>query len=357
MTGIPFAKPLVGDAEQTAVGRVLASGMLAQGSEVASFERELAAWFDAPEAIALSSGTAALEIVLDALDIREGDEVIVPAFTFIATAATVARRGAAVVFADVDPLTYCLSADTVRAVASARTRLVVPVHLFGFPAPVDEIASAVPGATVLEDAAQAHGSRLPDRPVGSTGISTLSFYPTKNMTTGEGGAVLTSDPGLADRVRLLRNHGMRNQYEYEMLGTNQRMTDLAAAIGREQLRRLDGFLQRRREIADRYAATLAGVVVPVPPARGAHAWSCYTVRVAERDRVAGALSARGIGSKVFYPQALSDLEVFGAPGGCPTATELAADVLSLPIRPDLSDGEVDAIVAAVNAAADPAPVR
>ncbi len=349
---LPYARPCLGDEEIDAAVRVLRSGLLCQGAEVAAFEEEFARAAGADHAIAVASGTAALELALAGAGVGPGDEVIVPAFTFIATAAVVRRLGAEPRFADVDPGTFCVSRESVRAKLTPRTRAVVPVHLFGYPAPVEDIAAGLPESVrVIEDAAQAHGAMLRDRgPVGATGTATFSFYPTKNMAVGEGGMILTDDPALAEQVRLLRNHGMASQYAYVLIGGNERMTDLEAAIGRVQLRRLPEFVNRRAEIAARYAGGLRGLRVPRPPQGGRHAWSCYTVTSPDRDQLQARLVDAGIATKVFYPQALSALDLFAPQVPCPNADRLAAEVLSLPIRPDLSDADIDRVIDAVNAA-------
>jgi perosamine synthetase len=342
-----FAKPDIGDAERAAVQRVLESGMLAQGPEVAAFEKEFALFVGARNAVAVNSGTAALEVVLDAHDIGPGDEVIVPAFTFIATAATVARRGAIVRFADVDPVTFCLDRASVVSRLTELTRLVVPVHLYGAPAQVDALRATLPGnIAILEDAAQSHGTRGTNHMVGGSGTATFSFYPTKSMTTGEGGIVATDDDLLAKRLRRIRNHGMDGNYEFREFGTNLRMTDIGAAIGRCQLQRLPGFLERRAEIANRYLSELAGITdLELPSPTPGHSWSAFTIRHSDRDRLAAHLSEQWVASKVYYPESLDELPLFDSNDHCPNSAELARAVLSLPIRPDLTDDEVSRVIA------------
>lgn len=345
---VGFANPVIGEDEIEAVVRVMRSGVIAQGPEVAAFEREFAERMGAAHAVAVNSGTAALEVALAALDIGPGDEVIVPAFTFIATAATVARTGATVRFADVRPDTFCLDPATLPALLNDRTRLVVPVALYGMPADVPGIRAVVPAdIAILEDAAQAHGAARAGRPVGADEIATFSFYPTKNMTTAEGGMVTCGDERIAEQLRLVRNHGMAGPYEYLRLGGNLRMTDLGAAIGRVQLGRLDGFLDRRRAIADRYRAELADLAgwrLPTPAAGGDHAWSVFTVVHDDRDALAAHLGEQGVMSKVYYPEPLNRLDLFENDDTTPVSDELAATVLSLPIRPDLDDADVARVI-------------
>ena len=345
---VAFAGPSIGVEEIEAVTRVMRSGVIAQGPEVAAFEREFAARMGADDAVAVNSGTAALEVALAALEIGVGDEVIVPAFTFIATAATVARTGATVRFADVDPVTFCLDPTSTLSLVTAATRLIVPVDLYGYPAPLAELRVALPEhVTILEDAAQAHGAGRYGIPVGSDELTTFSFYPTKNMTTAEGGIVTCNDSAVAERMRLIRNHGMRGAYDYAMFGANLRMTDISAAIGRCQLDRLDGFIDRRTLIAGAYRSELSMVDLPGSPADGDHAWSVFTIRHPHRDALASHLAQRGVASKVYYPQALSRIPLFDSSDVCPVSDLLAQTVLSLPIRPDLTDAEVEQVIDAV----------
>ena len=270
---IPLNRPLIGSAEREAVDRVLSSGWLAAGPEVAAFEVEFADYTGVPEAVAVSSGTAALWLTLWAAGIGPGDEVIVPSFTFIATAGAVAQTGAHPVYADIEPGSYCLTADTVRPLIGPRTAAVVPVHLYGHPAPMTELVELCRSRDLLlvEDAAQAHGARWEGRRVGGIGdAGVFSLYPTKNMTTGEGGMVTTHDPALAERVRSLRNHGLDEDRRSHLLGTNARMTEMAGAMGRLQLSALEDRVARRRANAETLSARLAEVVETprVAPGRG-----------------------------------------------------------------------------------------
>lgn len=338
---IGFANPSIGEEEIDAVTRVLRTGVIAQGPEVAAFETEFAEWIGAEHAVAVNSGTAALEVALAALEIGPDDEVIVPAFTFIATAATVARTGATVRFADVLPDTFCIDPQDVVRKRTEATRLVIPVSLYGRAAASDELPNDLP---ILEDAAQAHGAARNGHRVGAKLATTFSFYPTKNMTTAEGGMVTCADADFAEKLRLFRNHGMAGPYEYAMLGANLRLTDIGAAIGRVQLQRLDGFLSRRAEIARQYNEGLAGWSTPSEPSSGVHAWSVYTLLHDDRDALIAHLADHGVASKVYYPQPLNRLSLFPNSDSCPTSDALAATALSLPIRPDLSDEEVARVI-------------
>ncbi|KTF04112.1 UDP-4-amino-4-deoxy-L-arabinose--oxoglutarate aminotransferase [Trueperella bernardiae] len=357
---IPAAKPIVGEEERAAVDAVLASGMLAQGAEVASFEQEFSEQLTpGAEVVAVNSGTSALHIGLLASGIGEGDEVIVPSFTFAATGNSVALTGASPVFADIEPDYFCLDPDSIRASITERTKGIMPVHLYGHPANMVEIRKIAEefGLQIFEDAAQAHGASLNGEMVGTFGsFAGFSLYPTKNMTSGEGGMISTKDPQIARRARLLRNQGMEVQYQNELVGLNNRMTNIHAAIGRVQLRKLEGWTKIRQENAAFLNANLEGVVVP-PVAEGAvHVYHQYTIRVADdRDGFANALREEyKVGCGVYYPipnHRLPSLAHF-APGlELPNTEAAAKEVISLPVHPSLSQEDLDRIVEAVNAVA------
>ena len=350
---IPAAKPLIGDDERAAVDAVLNSGMIAQGPEVAAFESEFSTIVGGRHCVAVNSGTSALHMALIAVRVKPGDEVIVPSFTFAATANAVRLAGAIPVFVDIEADSFCIDPAAVEAAITPRTRAVMPVHLYGHPAamgPIMEIATRH-GLWVIEDAAQAHAASLDGTPVGAFGAAAaFSFYPTKNMTSGEGGMVTTACDHIARQVRLLRNQGMEQRYKNEVVGFNTRMTDIHAAIGRVQLSKLAGWTQRRQEIAARYDAELQGVTTP-PVADGAvHVYHQYTIRVeGDRDGFAAALAAGGVGSGVYYPTPVHLLPSFGLTGiELPVTAVAATEVLSLPVYPALSDGEVDQVIAGVN---------
>ncbi len=355
---IPAAKPILGDEERAAVDRVLRSGMVAQGPEVAAFESEFAAALTSGRTcVAVNSGTAGLHLGLLAAGIGPGDEVVVPSFTFAATANAVALTGATPVFADVEPDHFCLSPDAVAAVVTERTTAVMPVHLYGHPADMDGLQAVAEahGLRVFEDAAQAHSATWRDRLVGTFGdFAMFSLYPTKNMTSGEGGMVSCASEETARQVRLLRNQGMERQYANEVIGFNARMTDLHAAIGRVQLTKLAGWTERRRANAAFFDAHLENVVVP-PVADGAtHVYHQYTIRVqaSERDRIVSELREQHqVGSGVYYPipnHRLSSLQHF-APGlDLPETERAAAEVISLPVHPSLTEADLARVVEAVN---------
>lgn len=355
---IPAAKPIIGAEERAAVDAVLVSGMLAQGTEVASFEKEFSeALLDGRHSVAVNSGTSGLHLGLLAAGIGPGDEVIVPSFTFAATANSVALTGATPVFADIEPQHYCLDARAVEAAVTDRTKAIMPVHLYGHPADMGALGvfAADRGLLVFEDAAQAHGASLGGRAVGTFGeFAMFSLYPTKNMTSGEGGMVSTGSDEVARRLRLLRNQGMERQYENELVGFNARMTDLHAAIGRVQLKKVGAWTAQRQANAAYLSANLKGVSTPVIADGAEHVFHQYTVRIAEgeRDRFAVALKDEyDIGSGVYYPIPNHRLPAFTVSADLPE-TELASrEVLSLPVHPSLDQEDLDRIVTAVNSLA------
>ena len=359
---IPAAKPLIGDEEREAVDRVLRSGMIAQGPEVAAFEQEFAAHFaEARPTVAVNSGTSGQHLGLLAAGIGPGDEVIVPSFTFAATGNSVALTGATPVFADIEPTYFSLDPASVRAAITPRTKAIMPVHLYGHPFLVDEIAEIASefGLALFEDAAQAHGASWAGRPVGTLGdFAMFSLYPTKNMTSGEGGMVVCANEGLARSVRVLRNQGMEKQYENEVVGFNARMTDIHAAIGRVQLQKVDAWTEQRQRNAatlNEGLASIDGVETPQVAPGAVHVYHQYTIRLdpLERDRIRQALAdEHGIGSGVYYPipnHRLPSLAHF-APGlELPETEKAASEVLSLPVHPSLTGDDLERIVTATAA--------
>jgi dTDP-4-amino-4,6-dideoxygalactose transaminase len=357
---VSIAKPILGDEEKQAALEALSSGQLSQGPRVAEFERAFAAYHGALHGVATSNGTTALTTALMAHGIGPGDEVIVPSFSFFATASCVLSVGATPVFVDIDPGTFCMSPVAAEAAITARTRAIMPVHLYGLPAemPHFEALCRERGLVLLEDSAQAHGAKIEDRSVGTFGTAAFSFYPTKNMTTTEGGMVLTNDPTIAERMRMIRHQGMSAQYLHEVVGSNFRMTDPCAAIGLVQLRRLPGWQDKRRANAAFFDRELRGVTVPTAPAGRHHVYHQYTVRVrpgVDRDAVLRRLNERGVGARVYYPLPIHEQPVFARRTGyealvLPETERATREVLSLPVHPSLTDEELAYVVAEVNAA-------
>jgi len=351
---IHLASPIIGDEEIDAVTRVMRSGMLAQGKEVAAFEDEFAAAFDAGHAAAISNGTMALVVALQAVGVKSGDEVIVPSFTFAATANAVALVGATPVFADIDAATFCIEPSHVATLVTDRTRAIIPVHLYGHMAPMRRLRAIADkhGLRIIEDAAQAHGARRDGLPVGALAdLSTYSFYPTKNMTTGEGGMITGRDSELVERVKLLRNHGMEKRYHHDLIGGNARMTEMGAAIGRIQLRNVSGWNKRRREIAGEYDQRLDTIVATPSVADDTeHVYHQYTIRSERRDDLIAAFAEAGIGYGIYYPIPCHRQEAFrrfADPEELVETDRAAAEVLSIPIRPDLTTREVEYVIDAI----------
>ncbi len=350
---VPLVRPMIGRGERAAVAAVLRSGQIAQGREVEAFEGEFAEMCGTREAVAVNSGTAALFLALLAHEIGSGDEVITSPFTFIATANAVLMTGARPVFVDVRPDDFNIDPNLIAERITPRTRAIIPVHLYGNPADMTAIMEIAQGhrLAVIEDACQAHGAEWEGRRVGSFGTGCFSFYPTKNMTTSEGGMITTNDAAVAARCRLLRAHGAAATYHHTELGYNYRMTDIAAAIGREQLRRLPEFTRRRRANARHYSARLTGVVTPAETPSALHVYHQYTIRSSQRDALQAHLSDRGIGSAVYYPLPLHQQPLYkdklGYRDNLPVAESLSREVLSLPVWPGLTAADRRSVVEAV----------
>lgn len=352
---IPPAKPIIGDEEREAVDRVLRSGMIAQGPEVAAFESEFSEHFGLGRAcVAVNSGTSGLHLGLLSSGIKAGMEVIVPSFTFAATANSVALTGATPVFADIALDDFTLDPEAVEASITDKTAAIMPVHLYGHPAKMDALRAIADkhGLQLFEDAAQAHGASLNGTPVGAFGtFAMFSLYPTKNMTSGEGGMVSAADETVERNLRLYRNQGMLQQYHNEVVGLNNRMTDIHAAIGRVQLTKVDGWTKQRQDNAKFLSENLEGVVVPHVADGAVHVYHQYTVRVPEdRDALAKALKEEyNVGSGMFYPVPNHRLKPFQVEKDLPNTEQAALECLSLPVHPSLSQGDLERIVSAVNA--------
>ena len=330
---------------------VLDSGSYILGPEVSGFESEFAAYVGAEQAIGVANGTDAIVLALRAMGVGPGNDVVVPSFTFYASAEAIPHTGARPVFCDIDPDTFCVTADTVRAALTPNTKAVIAVHLFGNVAPVREIEAL--GVPVLEDAAQAAGSTHPDGRPGALGTAaTFSFFPSKNLGGfGDGGAITTSDPELADTVRTLRFHGSRDKQTFELVGHNSRLDELQAALLRVQLPHLDGWADGRRAAARHYAEAGLGelVTLPVPTAGADPAWHLYVVRHAEADALAARLKERGIGQKAYYrvpTHRQPAMREWGARVELPATDEAARTHLAIPMSPVLTAEQAREVVGA-----------
>jgi perosamine synthetase len=351
---IPVAKPQLGEEEKAAVAAVLDSGMLAQGRRVAEFESRFAEFCGVRHAVAVASGTAALWLALLVHEIGPGDEVITTPFSFISSSNCALFVGARPVFVDIEPDTCLIDASAIEARITGRTRAILPVHLYGQPcdmAAIMEIAGRHDLA-VIEDACQAHGATFEGQPLGSFGTGCFSLYATKNMTTGEGGVITTNDDALAERLRLLRNHGQSQRYQHAILGYHFRTTDIQAAIGLVQLEKLPAWNERRIANARYLSERLQGVRVPVVRPNRRHVFHQYTVRVSGgRQALQDHLRQQGIGTAIHYPCPIHHQPVYRSLGYTdvlPRAEAASREVLSLPVHPALSQSDLDRVVAAVN---------
>lgn len=342
-----------------AIARVLERGNFVLGEETAAFEREFAGYIGAAHAVGVASGTSALQLALLACGIGNGDEVIAPSHTAVATVAAIETTGARPVLVDIDLPRFTLDPQRVAPAITPRTRAVVPVHLYGCPAdlaPILQLAQQH-NLFVIEDCAQAHGALYRDKKAGNWGhIAAFSFYPTKNLgADGDGGAVVTNDPALAERVRLLRQYGWRERFISVVKGINSRLDEIQAAILRVKLRRLDQWNARRRELAGLYNQLLSdtGLVLPLQPKDAAHVFHQYVIRHPQRERLRAFLKENGIQTLVHYPvpvhlqPAYHDLGY--SPGSLPSSELAAAQVLSLPVHPELDDEAVKRVSRVIHA--------
>lgn len=357
---ISIAHPLLGSEEADALLRVLSSGQLAQGEHVAAFERHFADMCHVQEAVAVSSGTAALHLALLAHGIGQGDEVITTPFSFAATANTILLVGAIPVFVDIEQDTYNMNPTLVEAAITPQTKAILPVHLYGHPCNMQRLTQIAQAhnLVIIEDACQAHAATIDGKPVGSFGTGCFSFYSTKNMTTGEGGMITTNDPAIVERVRLMRSHGQKERYRHITLGHNLRMTEMQAAIGLVQIERLEAFTERRIANAAFLTECLSNVMqTPIAQRGYRHVYHQYTVRVPKkRDEWVKKLQERGIGTGIHYPLTIpqqpfysnsshlfrvssprktTNEELMTQRGHLPVAERAAQEVLSLPVHPAL----------------------
>ena len=340
---------------QAAIARVLASGWFILGPEVAHFESEFAAASGAAHAVGVGNGTDAIALILRALDIGPGDEVITTPLSAAYSSLAILMVGARPVFADIDPVRLTIDPRAVEAAITARTRAILPVHLYGQPADMNALTAlaARHALPVVEDCAQAHLATAGGRPVGTIGVAgAFSFYPTKNLgALGDGGAVVTNGAALADRVRRLRNGGQTRRYHHDEPGINSRLDEIQAAILRVRLSHLGEWTARRRALAGHYRQGLAGAPISVPPEQDpGHVYHLFVTRSPRRDALQQHLLARGIETLVHYPVAIPDQPAFRAqsPTTCPVATAVCREVVSLPMHPALTAGDVADVCAAVS---------
>lgn len=349
---IPVAKPLIGEEEFSAVDKVLRSGVIAQGAKVSEFEENFADYIGVDYAVATSNGTTALHIALLAHGIDSG-EVITTPFTFIATANSILHAGAKPIFADIGP-DFNIVPENIEERITKNTRAILPVHLYGQPADMDAILKIAEDhdLVIIEDAAQAHGAKYKGQKVGSFGTGAFSFYPTKNMTTGEGGIITTNDGNVAKKAKMIREHGSSRRYFHEILGFNFRMTDINAAMGVEQLKKLDRFNHARRENAGyltKKLGDLGGIILPQIYMDRKHVFHQYTIRITEefeipRNEVIKKLNENGVGTGIYYPLPIHKQPFYmdlGYNESLPISESMANEVISLPIHPQVTRSDLD----------------
>jgi len=358
---IPIARPIIGSEEIKVVGEVLSSGMLVQGEAVKRFEDAFSNYLNVKHAVAVSNGTVSLDLALKALDLQPEDEVISPAFTFIATANSILYQGAKPIFVDVDERTFNIDPEDLKEKISPKTKAVVGVHLYGQPFDVNAVKQICDDNNIIlvEDCAQAHGAEYDGKKVGSFGIGCFSFYPTKNMTTGEGGMITTSDDALASKLQLLRNHGDTGKYNHILIGYNYRMMNLQGAMGLVQLKKLDKFNRMRINNAKFLNENIGikGLTIPFRAENVKHVYNQYVIKVEEefpaaREKLMEYLQSKGIGTAIHYPKPIYRQPIYRELGIdkeiCPVAEEVSQKVMSLPVHPTLTQEDLEYIAMTVN---------
>lgn len=360
---IPIATPLIEDEEIKAVIDVLRSGMLAQGEVVKEFENQFAEYVGVENAIAVSNGTVALDVALKSAGIGKGDEVITTPFSFIATANSILYQRAKPVFADIDEKTFNINPDDVLEKITSKTKAIIGVHLFGHPFEIKSIMEICEDHNLImvEDSSQAHGAEYEGIKAGSSGIGTFSFYATKNITTGEGGMITTNDKNIAEKCRLLRNHGESSKYVHSILGFNYRMTNIQAAIGVAQLKKIDLINRKRIHNAEYLSNHLKveGLITPYKKKNVKHVYHQYVVRVTDefpmsRDEFIGFLKVKSIGSAIHYPLPIYSQPLYRNLGyekeknTCPVTEMITKEVLSLPAHPSVSRDDLKYMVSVIN---------
>lgn len=353
---IPIAKPILENEEREAILRVLDSGCLAQGPEVSAFEKEFASFCNANFAVATSSGTTALHVALLSLNIGEGDEVITTPFSFIASSNSILYTGAKPIFCDIEKDTFNIDPKRIEALITPKTKAIMPVHLYGYPANMSAIAKIAKkhNLKIIEDACQAHGAKINGKMVGTFGdAACFSFYPTKNMTTSEGGMITFKNKENYEKSLLLRAHGMKQRYLHETLGYNFRMTDLGAAIGREQLKKLPDFNKKRQKNARYFLENIKSPKVTLPSVDEGfeHVFHQFTIKVENRDAVVKKITDAEIGTGIHYPIPLNEqpfYKTLGYISTTPVAKEIAQKVISIPVHPSLDSKQITYITKVIN---------
>ncbi len=349
---ISIAKPMIGEEEKRAVIEVLNSGIIAQGPRVKQFELDFKEYMNINYAIATSSGTSALKIALKTMGIKEGDEVITTPFSFIASANSILFTGAKPVFVDIEEDSFNIDTNLIKEKITKRTKAIMPVHLYGNPADMEEIMQIANdnNLKVIEDAAQAHGAKIKNKMVGTFGdAGCFSFYPTKNMTTGEGGIIVAKDKEIYEQSLKLRDHGAYKKYHHDILGFNFRMTDIAAAIGIEQLKKLDKHNDMRINNAKYLYKKLKnadGIILPKVKESYKHVFHQFTIRTNDREEVIKKLDSNGIGYGIHYPLPIHKQKLYldlGYKDKLPVSEKLSDEVISLPIHPGLTTSDLDKI--------------
>jgi perosamine synthetase len=357
---IPIARPIIGEEEINAVTDVMMSGVIAEGTKVFDFEKAFSDFIDVSNAVAVNSGTSALQIALQAAGIGPGDEVVTSPFSFIATANSILYTGAKPIFADITPDTFNIEPDEIQNRITHRTKAILPVHLYGHPAEMKAIMDIAEDKNliVIEDACQAHGAKYNGKNVGSFGIGTFSFYPTKNMTTSEGGMITTQDNFIDEVARMIRSHGSKQRYLHEILGYNSRMTDISAAIGLVQLSRLDDFNRKRMDNARYLSAGLKNISgIEIPQVRNGctHVFHQYTIRITDecrykRDNLVNLINANGIGTGIYYPIPIHKQPLYKKSGyreHLENSETASMQVISLPVHPSVSTEEMNHIITTI----------
>ncbi|MBN1133888.1 MAG: DegT/DnrJ/EryC1/StrS family aminotransferase [Methanosarcinaceae archaeon] len=343
---LKFSEMYVDSNIKKAVEQVLESGRYIKGDNLRQFEREFADFCDAKYAVGVSSGTSAILLSLMALGIKKGDEVILPSHTFIATASPVKFLGATPVYVDIDPVTYTIDPEKIESKITENTKAIIPVHLYGHPANMDPITELAEknAIMVIEDSCQAHAAEYRGKKTGSMGdMAVFSFFPSKNMTVaGDGGIITTTNKELAEKVSMLRDHGRKGKYIHEMLGLNLRLSEIPAAIGREQLKHLNDWTVRRRNAAEKYNKLLEGVVeTPTEAEWAKHVYHLYVIQIEDRDGLGRYLNEQGISTGIHYPVPVHRQPCMEAGEICLPVTDACVDrILSLPMHPQLTDEQI-----------------